>query len=297
MTGVRSEGHPACVQRSDGGLHCTAAVADLLPVRAPGTRPLVCGIVNVTPDSFSDGGSFADPDAAADHALRLIDEGADLVDIGGESTRPGAHPPSVAEELARVVPVIERLTGRTGTPLSVDTSRPEVMRAAVAAGASLINDVRALRYPGALDAAAELGVPVCLTHMLRPPHLMQRNPAYADVLSEVAEFLRERMDACAGAGIPREHLIVDPGFGFGKTLEHNLELLRSLAVFTELGAPVMVGLSRKAMLGRLTGRPVRERVSASVTAAVLAAQRGARILRVHDVAATSDALDVLAAVG
>ncbi|WP_307832098.1 dihydropteroate synthase [Prauserella cavernicola] len=275
----------------------TAPLAGVLPVRVTAARPLVCGIVNVTPDSFSDGGAFGGHEAAAGHALRLIDEGADLVDIGGESTRPGAHPPSVAEELRRVVPVLERLARRTTVPLSVDTSRPEVMRAAVAAGARLVNDVRALRYPGALDAAAELGVPVVLTHMLRPPHLMQRGPAYTDVVVEVMRFLRERIEVCAAAGIDREHVIVDPGFGFGKTLEHNLELLRSLPVFTGLGVPVLVGLSRKAMLGQLTGRPVEQRGSASVTAAVLAAQRGARVVRVHDVAATRDALDVLAAVG
>ncbi|MBN6039733.1 dihydropteroate synthase [Amycolatopsis sp. 195334CR] len=273
------------------------AAPSALPFDRPGIRPLLCGIVNVTPDSFSDGGAFADHDAAAEHALRLIREGADLVDLGGESTRPGAHPPSVAEEIARVVPVIERLAKRTDKPLSVDTSRPEVMRAAVAAGATVINDVRALRYPDALETAAELGVPVCLTHMLRPPHLMQRDPVYVDVVAEVLTFLHRRIEACEAAGIPREHVIADPGFGFGKTLAHNLELLRSLPAFAELGVPVMAGLSRKAMLGRLTGRPVDQRVAASVTAAVLAAQRGARILRVHDVAATSDALDVLEGLG
>lgn len=260
-----------------------------------GPRPLVCGILNVTPDSFSDGGSYRDHDVAVEHGLRLIDEGADIVDIGGESTRPGSHPPSLAEEIDRVVPVVQRLARRTDTPLSVDTSRPEVMRAAVRAGATLINDVRALRYPGAVETAAELGVPVCLTHMLRPPHLMQQDPSYVDVVAEVAEFLRDRMAACVEAGIPRDHVVIDPGFGFGKTLEHNLALLRSLRVFAELGVPVMAGLSRKAMLGQLTGRPVEERAAASVTAAVLVAQRGAKILRVHDVAATTDALRVLAA--
>ncbi|GAA0535251.1 dihydropteroate synthase [Saccharopolyspora subtropica] len=261
-----------------------------------GPRRLVCGILNVTPDSFSDGGVYWRNGAAVWHGLRLIDEGADILDIGGESTRPGAHPPSVAEELDRVVGVIEQLARRTDTPLSIDTSRPEVMREAVAAGAVLINDVRALRYPGAVETAAGLGVPVCLSHMLRPPHLMQHNPSYVDVLAEVAEFLRDRIDVCVSAGIPREHLVIDPGFGFGKTLEHNLTLLRSLNTFTELGAPVMAGLSRKAMLGQITGRPVGERVAASVSAAVLAAQRGAKILRVHDVAATVDALRVLGAI-
>lgn len=256
---------------------------------------LVCGIVNVTPDSFSDGGR--DPAAALDHALRLADEGADLLDIGGESTRPGAHPPSLQEELDRVTGVIEQVAARVPVPLSIDTSRPEVMDAAVRAGAVLINDVRALRYPDAVETAARLGVPVCLTHMLRPPHAMQQDPRYDDVVAEVREFLRDRMDACLRAGIPREHLVVDPGFGFGKTLEHNLALLRSLDRFADLGAPVMAGLSRKAMLGRLTGRPVGQREAASVAAAMVAARRGAKILRVHDVAATADALTVLAAAG
>jgi dihydropteroate synthase len=262
-----------------------------------GPRPLVCGVLNVTPDSFSDGGRHADPDTAVAQGLRLVEEGADVVDIGGESTRPGARPPSIAEELDRVVPVIEQLAQRTDTPLSIDTSRPEVMRAAVGAGASLINDVRALRYPDAVDTAAELGVPVCLTHMLRPPHLMQIDPTYVDVLAEVAAFLRDRIEVCVRAGIPRDHLVIDPGFGFGKTLAHNLELLRSLHTFTDLGVPVLVGLSRKAMLGQLTGRPVAERMAASITAAVLAVARGAKIVRAHDVAATSDALKVLVAVG
>jgi dihydropteroate synthase len=272
-----------------------AAVGSLLRM-LHGPRKLVCGILNVTPDSFSDGGAYWHNGAAVWHGLRLIEEGADILDIGGESTRPGARPPSVAEELDRVVRVIEQLAQRTDTPLSIDTSRPEVMREAVAAGATLINDVRALRYPGAVEVAADLGVPVCLSHMLRPPHLMQHNPSYADVLTEVADFLRERFDACVSAGIPREYLVIDPGFGFGKTMEHNLTLLRSLSAFTKLGAPVMAGLSRKAVLGQLTGRPVGERKAASVTAAVLAAQRGAKILRVHDVAATVDALKVLAAI-
>lgn len=262
-----------------------------------GPRPLVCGILNVTPDSFSDGGRYPDVPSAVARGLRLVEEGADVVDIGGESTRPGARAPSVAEELDRVVPVIEQLAQRTDAPLSIDTSRPAVMRAAVGAGAGLINDVRALRYPDAVDTAAALGVPVCLTHMLRPPHLMQVDPTYVDVLAEVAAFLRDRIEVCVRAGIPREYLVIDPGFGFGKTLAHNLALLRSLRTFTELGVPVLVGLSRKAMLGQLTGRPVPERTAASITAAVLAVQRGAKIVRAHDVAATSDALKVLAAVG
>ncbi|WP_433508420.1 dihydropteroate synthase [Pseudonocardia halophobica] len=271
-------------------------MTDLLR-RLHGPDPLVCGILNVTPDSFSDGGAFGDRAAAVAHGLRLVAEGADLVDVGGESTRPGSRSPGVAEELDRVVPVIEELAARISVPISVDTSRPEVMAAAVRAGATVINDVRALGNPGALEAAARLRVPVCLTHMPKPPHLMQRDPSYVDVVGEVREFLLERTDACARAGIPREYVIVDPGFGFGKTLDHNLALLGSLRAFTELGAPVMVGLSRKAMLGRITGRPVDRRQAASVTAAVLAVQRGAQVVRVHDVAATVDALAILDALG
>ncbi|QUH02187.1 dihydropteroate synthase [Saccharopolyspora erythraea] len=263
-------------------------------LRAP--RPLLCGIVNVTPDSFSDGGSYLDHGAAVAHGLQLAEEGADIIDVGGESTRPGSRQPGVAEELERVVPVVERLSRATSVPVSVDTSRAEVMRAAVAAGAGMINDVRALREPGALSAAAESGVPVCLMHMQGSPGVMQRDPRYVDVVGEVVSFLRRRVDECSAAGIPPGRLVVDPGFGFGKTLEHNLDLLASLPALGQLGLPVMVGLSRKSMLGQITGRPVRHRQAASVTAAVLAAQRGARILRVHDVAATRDALKLLGAV-
>ncbi|OXM64641.1 MULTISPECIES: dihydropteroate synthase [Amycolatopsis] len=273
----------------------SAAVRTPVPELLARPRTLVCGIVNVTPDSFSDGGAFHDSGAAVAHGERLVAEGADLLDVGGESTRPGAHPPALEEELDRVVPVIARLARVVDVPISVDTSRPEVMRAAVDAGAAMINDVRALRHPGALPAAAELGVPVCLTHMLRPPHLMQRDPRYTDVVAEVRDFLRARIEACRAAGIPAGHLIADPGFGFGKTLEHNLALLGALPEFRALGVPVMAGLSRKAMLGRLTGRPVGQRTVASVTAAVLAAERGAKIVRVHDVAATRDGLAILEA--
>ncbi|GAA3817129.1 dihydropteroate synthase [Amycolatopsis tucumanensis] len=271
------------------------AVRTPVPELLTEPRTLVCGIVNVTPDSFSDGGLFHSHAAAVEHGERLAAEGADLLDVGGESTRPGARPPTLDEELDRGVPVIARLARVVDVPISVDTSRPEVMRAAVDAGAAMINDVRALRHPGALRAAAELGVPVCLTHMLRPPHLMQRDPRYTDVVAEVRDFLRARIKTCLAAGIPAEHLIADPGFGFGKTLEHNLALLGALPEFRALGVPLMVGLSRKAMLGRLTGRPVGQRTVASVTAAVLAAQRGAKIVRVHDVAATRDGLAVLEA--
>ncbi|TDC95462.1 dihydropteroate synthase [Saccharopolyspora aridisoli] len=273
-----------------------AAAAGTLLRLLRGPRTLVCGILNVTPDSFSDGGAYWHSGAAVWRGLRLIDEGADILDIGGESTRPGACPPSVAEELDRVVGVIEQLSAQTDVPLSIDTSRPEVMREAVAAGASLINDVRALRNPGAVEVASDLGVPVCLSHLLGAPSVMQDDPSYEDVLVDVVAFLRGRIDACVSAGIPREHIVIDPGFGFGKTFEHNLTLLGSLSWFTELDAPVMAGLSRKSMLGQITGRPVGDREAASVAAAVLAAQRGAKLLRVHDVAATVDALKVLEAV-
>jgi dihydropteroate synthase len=259
-------------------------------------RPLVCGILNVTPDSFSDGGRYDSPGRAVEHGRRLAAEGADLIDIGGESTRPGSRPPTLEEELARVVPVVAALAGEVGVPLSVDTSRPEVMRAAVGAGASMLNDVRALQAPGAVQAAADLGVPVCLVHMQRSPETMQREPRYDDVVSDVRAFLAERLAACRRAGIRTEHLVVDPGFGFGKTLSHNVELLRSLDAFAVLGVPVMVGLSRKSMVGQLTGRPAGERLPGSVAAALIAAQRGATVLRVHDVAATRDALAVLDAV-
>ncbi|WP_448609216.1 dihydropteroate synthase [Geodermatophilus sp. URMC 60] len=260
-------------------------------------RPLVCGILNVTPDSFSDGGRFDSLDRAVEHGRTLAAAGADLIDIGGESTRPGSRPPTLGEELDRVVPVVEALGRQVPVPLSVDTSRPEVMRAAVAAGASMVNDVRALQRPGALEAAAELGVPVCLVHMQRSPETMQENPRYRDVVVEVRTFLAERMRACLDAGIRQEHLVVDPGFGFGKTLTHNVALLASLDAFTGLGVPVMVGLSRKSLLGELTGRTVGDRLPGSLAAALVAVQRGASVLRVHDVAATRDVLAVLDAVG
>ncbi|MGY1642730.1 dihydropteroate synthase [Geodermatophilus sp. SYSU D00703] len=276
--------------------HSTGTASPLSRVLGAG-RPLVCGILNVTPDSFSDGGRFDDLGRAVEHGCRLAEEGADLIDVGGESTRPGSRPPSLGEELDRVVPVVEALARRTPVPLSVDTSRPEVMREAVAAGTSMVNDVRALQRPGALEAAAELGVPVCLMHMQRSPETMQEAPRYRDVVAEVRTFLAQRMVACLDAGVRPEHLVVDPGFGFGKTLSHNVALLTSLDAFTGLGVPVMVGLSRKSVLGRLTGRPVGDRLPGSLAAALVAVQRGASVLRVHDVAATRDVLTVLDAVG
>jgi dihydropteroate synthase len=260
-------------------------------------RPRVMGIVNVTPDSFSDGGEHADTGAAVAQGLRLAQEGADILDVGGESTRPGADEVSVEEELRRVVPVVERLVRETALPVSVDTSKPEVMRAAVEVGAGMINDVFALRRDGALEAAGALGVPVVLVHMLGEPRSMQDAPHYDDVVAEVHRFLAERIFAAEMAGIDKKRIVADPGFGFGKTLAHNMALLANLARFAELGVPLLAGLSRKRSIGELTGREdVRDRVHGSVAAALIAAQRGARLLRVHDVAATVDALKVWDAV-
>lgn len=260
-------------------------------------RPRVVGILNVTPDSFSDGGSHGSVDDAVAHGLRMVAEGADMLDVGGESTRPGSADVPVEEELRRIVPVLEQLAARTSVPLAIDTSKPEVMRAAVAAGAGMINDVYALRRDGALDAAAELGVPACLMHMLGEPRSMQDDPHYDDVVGEVHRFLTDRLFACELAGIDRRKVMVDPGFGFGKTLEHNLALLRALERFASLGSGVYIGMSRKSMIGAMTGRqePL-DRVAGSVAAAVIAVQRGARMVRVHDVAATVDALAVWQAV-
>ncbi len=259
-------------------------------------RPRVMGILNVTPDSFSDGGRFLRREDAVRQALAMEAAGAALVDVGGESTRPGAPEVGLDEELARVIPVIEALQEVLEVPISVDTSKPEVMREAVAAGAGMINDVNALRAEGAIEAAAELGVPVCLMHMQGTPRTMQRSPAYDDVVAEVKAFFEARMAACEAAGIPRERLLLDPGFGFGKTLEHNLALLRHLDAFTALDRPLLVGISRKSMLGAITGRKTEERLAAGLAAAVLAVERGARLVRVHDVAATVDALKVTMAV-
>jgi dihydropteroate synthase len=260
-------------------------------------RVRVMGIVNVTTDSFSDGGEHATSEAAVAHGLRLAEEGADILDIGGESTRPGAEEVSVEEELRRVIPVIERLAKQTACPISIDTSKPEVMRAAIAAGAGMINDVYALRREGALDAAAELGVPVVLMHMQGEPRSMQAAPQYDDVVAEVHRFLAERIFAAEMAGIAKKKIIVDPGFGFGKNREHNLALLAQLERFAELGVPLLAGLSRKKTIGDITGREdPHDRVFGSVAAHVIAAQRGARLVRVHDVAATVDALKVWNAV-
>jgi dihydropteroate synthase len=254
------------------------------------------GILNVTPDSFSDGGTLATVADAVAAGLALVAAGADIIDVGGESTRPGAAPVSIDEELRRVVPVVAALRAATPALVSVDTSEPRVMAAAVAAGADLINDVRALRRPGALAAAAELGVPVVLMHMQGEPGTMQRAPAYADVAAEVLAFLQERIAACITAGLPRDSLIIDPGFGFGKTAAHNLELLRALDRLVATGQPVLAGLSRKALVGHLTGAPVADRLGGSIALGLLARARGAHLLRVHDVGPTVQALAVTAAV-
>ncbi|MFP5350210.1 MAG: dihydropteroate synthase [Gammaproteobacteria bacterium] len=264
-------------------LYCGRRTLDL-------SRPLVMGILNCTPDSFSDGGVFLARDAALAHARAMVEQGADIIDVGGESTRPGAQPVSTAEEIERVVPVIERLAREIDVPMSIDTSKPEVMRAACAAGASFINDVQALRAPGALAAAADLNVPVCLMHMQGEPRTMQQHPRYANVVVEVCAFLRERAEAALAAGIPRERIVLDPGFGFGKAVEHNLQLLRGLRAVVDLGYPVLVGLSRKSMIGHLLGLPVERRLHASVALALLAVQNGATIVRVHDVGPTVEAL-------
>jgi len=269
-------------------LRCADRTLDL-------THPLVMGVLNVTPDSFFDGGRYASVDAAVEEGLRMAEEGAVLIDVGGESTRPGAEPVSAEDELRRVLPVIERLRASTQAVISIDTSKPQVMRAAAAAGAGSINDVRALREPGALEAAAASGCGLCLMHMQGDPRTMQVAPHYVDVVAEVRAFLTARVAACGAAGIEPARLSVDPGFGFGKNLEHNLTLLRRLRELSVDGSPVLVGLSRKSMLGKLTQRSPGERVGGSVALALIAALHGARIIRAHDVAPTVDALKVLAA--
>jgi dihydropteroate synthase len=254
------------------------------------TTPRVMGVLNVTPDSFSDGGQYTALDAAVARALQMIAEGADIIDIGGESTRPGAKPVSAAEEIERVVPVIEALRVATDAPVSIDTSKPEVMLAAAAAGASMINDVRALETDGALDVAAELGLPVCVMHMQGEPGSMQEQPEYKDVAAEVRAYLAGRVAACQAVGISQ--IVIDPGFGFGKTLQHNLELFRALPTFIEQSQPLLVGVSRKAMIGALLGDASRDRTIGSVTLALAAVRNGAHIVRVHDVQPTVDALRI-----
>lgn len=254
------------------------------------------GILNVTPDSFSDGGDFFAIDHAIAQARRMVEEGAAVIDIGGESTRPGAAPVSVADEMARVIPVIEALRDEVPVPLSIDTSKPEVMAAAVAAGAAMINDVRALRADGALQVAARSGAAVCLMHMQGEPRSMQDDPRYDDVVTDVIAFLRARIAACVAAGIQRERLVIDPGFGFGKTAQHNLELLRRLHELRELELPVLVGMSRKSMIGKILNRDVGQRLYGGLAAAVLAVWQGAAMIRTHDVRATLDAIRMCHAV-
>jgi len=260
------------------------------------TQPHVMGILNVTPDSFSDGGHFFSVNAAVQHALAMVEEGAAIIDVGGESTRPGAAPVGTQEEIDRVVPVIEALRSKIAVPISIDTRKPDVMRAALAAGAGFINDVAALRAPGALHVAAQANVPVCLMHMLGEPHSMQSSPVYRDVVGEVKTFLAERIAACLAAGITRDRLIIDPGFGFGKTLQHNLTLLRRLDEFSALGVPLLIGVSRKSMIGTLLGEAApQQRVFAGAALAMYALSKGAILIRTHDVRATSDVLKMHAA--
>jgi dihydropteroate synthase len=274
---------------SAAGWFCRDRILDL-------STPVVMGVLNVTPDSFSDGGRFAQRDAALVHARRMIGEGAAIIDIGGESTRPGASPATLEEELERVIPVIEALRAESPVFISIDTSKPGVMRAATQAGADIINDVRALSDTGALEAAAGSGAGLCLMHMRGEPRTMQESPRYDDVVEEVSEFLAARMRACRDAGVDAARLAIDPGFGFGKNITHNLTLLKHLDRFETLGVALAVGLSRKSMLAKLTGRPVDDRTAGSVALAAIAVLNGARIVRAHDVAATLDAVRVAAAI-
>ncbi len=273
-------------------LNCGGRLLDL-------QYPIVMGILNLTPDSFSDGGNWVDPGAALDHALAMVEAGAHIIDVGGESTRPGASAVSASEEMDRIVPVIESLTKHAGVPLSVDTSKPEVMRAAVRAGAGMVNDVFALRQAGAVNAVAELAVPVCLMHMQGTPGSMQSRPEYDDVVSEVQSFLLERAAACRSGGIEDGRIIIDAGFGFGKTLEHNIQLFSAIPLLAKSGYPLLVGVSRKSMLGQITGQIARggmeDRLVPSVVAAVKAVSLGASIVRVHDVTETVVALKVFSA--
>lgn len=259
------------------------------------TRPQVMGVLNVTPDSFSDGGRYADPQAAVAHAERMIAAGAEIIDVGGESTRPGAMPVDEDEELRRVIPVIRALSRLSAMTISIDTSKPAVMRAAVDAGAVLINDIRALRYPGALAAAAASGAAVCLMHMQGEPADMQQQPHYVDVVQEVREFLAARLQACVAAGIAVDRVLVDPGIGFGKRLEHNLKLLAGLHELQALRRPILVGVSRKSLIGLLTGRAVEERLPGGLALATAAVLAGAVIIRAHDIEATVDAVKIAAA--
>jgi dihydropteroate synthase len=253
------------------------------------------GILNVTPDSFSDGGLWLDRDQALRHAVEMAEAGADIIDVGGESTRPGSLAISVQQELDRVLPLIELVVARTEVPISIDTSKPEVMEAAVSAGAGMINDIYALRREGALEMAARLDVPICLMHMQGKPGDMQKDPKFSNVVEEVKTFLLARAECCESGGVPKQSIIIDPGFGFGKNLQHNIDLFKAIPDFVATGFPVLVGISRKSMLGQLSGKAVDLRLPASLSAAVLAAQAGAEIIRVHDVGETVDALNIASA--
>jgi dihydropteroate synthase len=270
-------------------LDCAGKLLDL-------TQPRVMGILNITPDSFSDGGKFVCREQAIEQALQMEEEGASIIDIGGESTRPGAADVSVDEELERVIPLVQALAPVLSVPISVDTSKPEVMLAAAGAGAGMINDVYALRRDGALKAAAQTGLPVCLMHMQGEPRSMQAEPHYGDVVVEVQAFLQQRIASCESAGISRDRILIDPGFGFGKTLNHNLTLLKHLQEFHQLKVPLLVGMSRKSMIGLILDAPLGQRLHGSVAMATMAALQGAQIIRVHDVKATVDALKMVAAV-
>ena len=270
-------------------LHCGQFTLDL-------TSSRVMGILNVTPDSFSDGGHYSQTDIAVTQAYKFIEEGADIIDIGGESTRPNAEPVSLQEELDRVIPVIESLASKIDIPLSIDTYKPAVMRAAIAAGASIVNDVKALQEAGAIEAVANADVAVCLMHMQGEPRNMQDDPHYDDVVEDVVTFLLDRVAICEQAGIQKNRLLIDPGFGFGKTRMHNITLIQQLNTLANTGYPVLVGLSRKSVLGQMTGNDIDARLYVSVSAAVISAINGAKILRVHDVKATVEALKVVTAI-
>jgi len=270
-------------------LICPTSALDL-------STPQVMGILNVTPDSFSDGGKFAGFENALEQVQRMISDGATIIDIGGESTRPGAADVSEADELARVIPVLKAIKKRFNIVVSIDTSKAAVMSAAIAAGADIINDVRALQNDGCLTAVANSNIPVCLMHMQGLPRTMQKSPSYDDVITDIIEFFQQRIDACVSAGIARERIIIDPGFGFGKTLEQNFHLLANLSKFSQLDLPILAGLSRKSMIGNLLSRDVEQRLAGSLSTAMLAAQQGAHIIRVHDVQETVDVLKVLKAV-
>lgn len=270
-------------------LNCGGKILDL-------ARPQIMGILNVTPDSFSDGGLFISVDKALNQASQMVEEGAAIIDIGGESTRPGANAVNVNEELDRVIPAIEAIASELDVIISIDTSKPEVMNEAVTAGAGMINDVRAFREQGAIQAAIDTNVPVCLMHMSGEPRSMQENPQYDDVVNDVKEFLRNRIDSCTDAGIDNDKILIDPGFGFGKTVDHNLSLIKRLGEFAELDKPVLMGVSRKSTIGAVTGRDVNQRVYGSVALAALCCQAGAKIIRAHDVAATADAIAMTHAV-